>query len=166
MLWPDYYYESVFDIDYQALWDRGIRGLIFDIDNTLTAYDARGPSDETAALLSELAETGFGLCLLTNNTNRRLRDFNAELGLPGFANAMKPFPWATRKAVRALGVGREQAAIVGDQLFTDVWGGRNCGLLTVLVAPITQKDFAFVKFKRMLERRVLRGFFEGMGKTE
>lgn len=36
--YPYEYAQSVFQIDYQKLYDRGFRGIIFDIDNTLVHH--------------------------------------------------------------------------------------------------------------------------------
>ena len=159
MLEPDYYFESVFDITYENLWDKNIRGLIFDIDNTLTAFDEEKPSAETVNLLHRLHDMGFKLCLLTNNTKKRLEGFNKELALPGFASALKPFTKGIKKAMNEMEVKPCQSAIIGDQLLTDVWAGKNAGISTVLVKPITQRDFAFVKIKRLLENFMLKKFF-------
>ena len=160
MLKPDFYYGSVFDIDYDLLWGKNIRGLIFDIDNTLTAFDSKLPSMETVELLRELAKKGFRLALLTNNTNRRLARFNEELGIPGFANGLKPFSFGVKKALVAMEVNPAQAAIIGDQLFSDVWAGKNSGVVTVLVKPITERDFWFVKIKRVIENILLKRYYK------
>ena len=164
MLEPDFYFESVFKISYEKLWENNIRGLIFDIDNTLTAYDEKQPSPETVKLLGKLCDMGFRLCLLTNNTNRRLESFNENLKLAGFANALKPFSYGVKKALKKMEVTSSQAAIIGDQLLTDVWAGKRSGVMTVLVRPITQKDFAFVRFKRLIEKRMLKKFFAKLEK--
>ena len=159
MLDPDYYFESVFDISYEQLWEKNIRGLIFDIDNTLTAFDEEKPSNETSKLITRLQDMGFKICLLTNNTKRRLDGFNQNLGLSGFASALKPFTFGVKKAMKEMKVKPNEAAIIGDQLLTDIWAGKNAGITTVLVKPITQRDFAFVKFKRIIENRMLKKFF-------
>ena len=166
MLEPDYYFESVFEIPYGKLKEKNISGLIFDIDNTLTAYDEEKPSEKTKELLQNLHDMGFKICLLTNNTGRRLGRFNQELGLPGFASALKPFTFGLKKAMKTMEVGAGQTAIIGDQLFTDVWAGKNVGIVTILVKPITQKDFVFVNFKRIIEKRVLRKFFANLKQAE
>lgn len=160
MLKPDYYFGSVFEIEYDVLWEKGIRGLIFDIDNTLTAFDSKLPDDKTKKLLKELASKGFRLALLTNNTYRRLSGFNEELNLPGFANALKPLGFGIKKALGALGLNPAQAAIIGDQLFSDVWAGKNTGITTVLVKPITERDFWFVKIKRLFENLLLKRYYK------
>ena len=159
MLKPDFYYGSVFEIDYDLLWEKNIRGLIFDIDNTLAAFDSKLPGKETTELLRELAKKGFKLALLTNNTNRRLASFNKELDIPGFANALKPFSFGVKKALGAMGVEASHAAIIGDQLFSDIWAGKNGKVVTVLVKPITERDFWFVKIKRLIENMLLKGYY-------
>ena len=160
MLKPDYYFGSVHEIDYDALWGKNIRGLIFDIDNTLTAFDSRLPDSKTEKLLGELAARGFMLALLTNNTNKRLNRFNETLRLPGFANALKPFSFGVKKALDAMGMDASQAAIIGDQLLSDVWAGKNSGIATVLVKPITERDFWFVKIKRLIENQLLKRYYK------
>ena len=166
MLEPDYYYDSVFLIPYEEFLKKNIRGLIFDIDNTLTAFDERLPSPETALLLTRLKDIGFEICLLTNNTNKRLAGFNEGLRLPGFASALKPFSWGVRKAMAQMGTTPYETAIIGDQLLSDIWAGKNAGITTVLVRPVTDKDFLFVKVKRLLERCMLRKYFENLHKRE
>ena len=166
MLEPDYYFESVFEIPYEKFLEKNIRGLIFDIDNTLTAFDEAGPSAKTAELLQNLQGMGFKLCLLTNNTNRRLGSFNRDLKLPGFANALKPFAIGIKKAINQMEVETGQTAIIGDQLLTDIWAGKNAGIATILVKPITQRDFAFVRIKRIIENHLLKKFFAKLEQAE
>ena len=164
MLEPDYYFESVFEIPYEELWEKNIKGIIFDIDNTLTAYDEDKPSSNTKELLQKLQDMGFKLFLLTNNTKRRLGSFNQDLNLPGFASALKPFTFGVKRAMSIMEVAASQTVIIGDQLFTDVWAGKSAGIATILVKPITLKDFAFVKIKRIIENRMLKGFFAKLEK--
>ena len=164
MLEPDLYFESIFKIPYEELRGKSIRGLIFDIDNTLTAYDEKKPSDEVTKLLQNLISQGFKICLLTNNTNKRLNSFNENLKLPGFANALKPFSYGIKKALKEIELTPAQTAIIGDQLFTDVWAGKKNQLTTILVKPITLRDFAFVRFKRLLENYMLKKYFAKLKK--
>ena len=166
MLEPDYYFESVFEIPYEKLREKGIKGIIFDIDNTLTAFDEEKPNDETVKLLQKLQAMGLKLCLLTNNTSKRLSGFNKDLKLPGFASALKPFTVGVKKAMNEMGVKPNQTVIIGDQLLTDIWAGKNAGITTVLVKPISQRDFMFVKFKRIIENRMLKKFFANLEQAE
>jgi len=156
---PDFYYDTVFDVPYDQLWQNEIRGLIFDLDNTLAPYAESQPSAKTVALIKRLQRIGFKVSLLTNNTNKRLELFSKPLGLPGFANAAKPLTRGVRKAMKQMGTKKGYTAIIGDQILTDVWAGRNAGLKTILVKPISNKDFFFVRFKRMIEGWLLKKYY-------
>jgi len=162
MLIPDYYYDSVFHIPYDELWEKKIRGLIFDLDNTLTPFHEKLPPAKVVALMKKLEKMGFQVCLLTNNTPRRMKRFNEGMRLNGVANGLKPFTRGVRRAMQIMGTGRKQTVIIGDQLLSDVWAGKNAGIGTILVKPITEKDFFFVRMKRVVERFMLRKYFREM----
>ena len=156
---PDYYFDSVLDIPYENLWKQKIRGLIYDLDNTLAHFDKPQTPAKIAAMLTRLQRMGFRICLLTNNTRARLRQFD-HLGLDGIANAVKPFTRGVRAAMEKMGTKPAHTAIIGDQLFSDVWAGKNARITTVLVKPLTEKDFFFVRIKRVLERWYLRRYLK------
>jgi hypothetical protein len=156
---PDFYYESVFIIPYEELWKKNIRGLIFDIDNTLTRFDEKQPSAKIVALLKKLERMGFRLCLVTNNTNKRLRHFNENLDYPGIANAIKPLTRGLKYAMETMGTKPPHTVMIGDQLLSDIWAGKNAKVTTILVKPLSDKDFILVRWKRIIERRILRKFF-------
>ena len=156
---PDYYLDDVFLVPYEELWKKRIRGLIFDLDNTLAPYADKRPSAKVVALVKRLQRMGFRICLLTNNTNKRLDLFSGPLGLFGIANALKPFTRGVRQAMKHMGTKPGHTAIIGDQLLSDVWAGKNARITTILVKPLSEKDLIFVKFKRMLEGRLLRRYY-------
>jgi len=156
---PHYYYNTIFDIPYDELWQREIRGLIFDIDNTIAPYADNQPSAKTVALVKRLQRIGFKVCLLTNNTNKRLELFSKPLAVPGFANAAKPLARGVRKAMKEMGTKRGYTAIIGDQILADIWAGKSAGLTTILVKPITNKDLFLVRFRRMFETWLLKRYY-------
>ena len=156
---PDYYYDTVYDIPYDELWVSEIRNLIFDLDNTLAPYAETHPSAKIVALVKRLQRIGFKICLLTNNTNKRLERFTKPLGLPGIANAAKPLTRGVRKSMKQMGTKRSYTAIIGDQILSDIWAGKRAGVTTILVKPISNKDFFFVRFKRMIEAWLLKRYY-------
>jgi len=166
LLVPDYYHDSVFQIPYHELWQKKIRGLIFDIDNTLTPFDRDLPPAKIVALIKRLERNGFRICLLTNNTNGRLKRFNINLKLDGYANAAKPLTRGIRQCMKKMGTKPSHTAIIGDQLLSDVWAGKNAGITTILVKPITDRDFWFVHIKRVIERFLLRNYFAALKNNE
>jgi len=156
---PDYYLETVYDIPYEELWKNKIRGLIFDIDNTIAPYEEIRPSAKITALMKRLKRMGFQIALLTNNTNKRLDCFTKPMGLYGLANAIKPMTRGVKKTMKTMGTKPAHTAIIGDQLLTDVWAGKRAGTVTILVKPIADKDFITVRIKRLLESRLLKRYF-------
>ena len=49
--YPDEWLDSAYDIPYEQFYQKGMRGIIFDIDNTLVPHGA--PADERAVQLFE-----------------------------------------------------------------------------------------------------------------
>ena len=87
--YPDDWVDSAYQIDYEKIYDRGYRGLIFDIDNTLVPHGA--PADERAdRSFARLNNLGFSCCLLSNNQMERVSSFNEPIQVFFIENAHKP----------------------------------------------------------------------------
>ena len=128
---------SIFDIDPAALARRGITLLLADLDNTLVPYGVPEPTEAVRAWNRALEEAGVTLFVLSNNRHpQRPERFAHALGVPFLGHAGKPRPAGFRRAMEQMGRTPAQTAIVGDQIFTDILGGRNAGVLTLLVEPI------------------------------
>ncbi|MBE7032235.1 MAG: YqeG family HAD IIIA-type phosphatase [Ruminococcaceae bacterium] len=153
---PDIFAETVYDIDLDALKKEGIRGFVFDIDNTLVTYADPIATERVVNWLESLRKLGFKLYIVSNNDKERVRIFSESVNLPHYGKALKPLSRYLKKACRNMGITPGEAALVGDQLFTDIWGGNLLKMKTILVKPISEVEDGFVKFKRRFERRILR----------
>ena len=165
-LFPDHYYESVFEIPYRELRQQNIQALIFDIDNTLAPHNIRRPPVKTSDLLNRLQRMGFKVCLLTNNSKNRLTSFNEHLKLPAYHKGLKPMAGKAKKAMRIMGVTPDATALIGDQVFTDIWCGKRLKVKTILVKPISNKDFITVRIKRVLEKTVVSAYLKKQAQAE
>lgn len=154
---PDLYVQSVFTMDLGALSSRGVDTLLVDLDNTLLARNSGVVTDEAKQWVVRAKAAGFRICLVSNNWHERVSGVAAELGLELVAKAVKPLPFAFLIAVRKLGATRRRTATVGDQLFTDVLGGKLLGMTTVMVVPLTSSDLPHTLLLRRIERVVLAG---------
>ncbi len=151
---PDALAPGVQDLDFAALWAAGYRGLIFDIDNTLVPHGA--PADEASvALFARLRALGFQVWLLSNNGPDRIRRFNERIGAPFTDNARKPLPGACRRAVRAMGLARAQALVIGDQIFTDILCARLAGVDALMVRYVGYGSDPNPGKRRAVEERLL-----------
>ena len=128
---------SIFDIDPAALARRGITLLLADLDNTLAPYGVPEPAEAVRAWTRALEEARVTLFILSNNRHpQRPERFAHALGVPFLGHAGKPKPGGFLRAMERMGRTPAQTAIVGDQIFTDILGGRNAGVFTLLVEPI------------------------------
>ena len=153
-LYPDEYLDSTYQIDFDQLYKEGYRGIIFDIDNTLVPHGA--PADERAiSLFKHLKELGFSCMLLSNNKEPRVKMFNDAVHVKYIYKAGKPKPSGYRRAMKELGTDTSNTIFVGDQIFTDVYGARRCGMRTILVKPLHPKEEIQIVLKRYLEKIVL-----------
>jgi uncharacterized protein len=156
-LMPDYRIASVRELTPQRLDDLGLKNLLLDADCTLKRYRSEEPEPGVVEWLDALRQAGVGLCLVSNGLGERIGRFADSLGLPYVAKALKPLPFGCRRAMRKMGFHRETTAMVGDQLFADVWAGRWTGLTTFLVEPIhPEEERWFTRLKRGPERWILR----------
>lgn len=154
MFFPDTYVASTYVIDFEKLYEDGVRGLIFDIDNTLVPHGE--PADQRAvALFAKLKETGFECCLISNNQEPRVKMFNEKIQVNYVYNAHKPSVKNYFKAMGIMGTDQSNTVFIGDQLFTDVWGAKRSGIRNILVKPIYPKEEIQIVLKRYLEKIVL-----------
>lgn len=152
--YPDLMAPSAYEVNFRDYFEKGYRGVIFDIDNTLVPHGA--PADKRSIELIEgLKEMGFGVVLLSNNKEPRVKMFNDEVHASYIFKAGKPAKKGYQKAMEMMGTDTKTTLFVGDQLFTDVWGARNTGIFSILVSPIDKKEEIQIVLKRYLEKIVL-----------
>ena len=152
--YPDEYRVSSYVIPYQELYDKGYRGIIFDIDNTLVPHGA--PADKRAMeLFEKLKGIGFSSCLLSNNKEYRVKSFNETIQTNYIYDAGKPSTKNYKKAMTLMGTDTSNTLFVGDQLFTDIWGAKRTGIYNILVKPIHPHEEIQIVLKRYLEKIVL-----------
>lgn len=157
-LMPDRVFSTYRDVTPQLCRAHGIRAILSDIDNTLAPYEQDEPDGDILAWVESLRAAGVSVALISNNHASRVERFNAPLGLIAYADAGKPFGKHMRRAMAQLGCDAGNTAMLGDQLLTDALAGNLLGLRVWIVPPIRDKRTAFVRFKRRLERPVLRRY--------
>lgn len=146
--------ESAYMIDYDMLYKKGYRGLIYDIDNTLTEHGA--PATQRAKdLIEALKRKGFQICLLSNNKEERVKMFNEEIQVQYIYKAGKPSVKGYERAMELMDTTKENTVFIGDQLFTDVYGANRAGIVSYLVKPIAKREEIQIVLKRYLEKIVL-----------
>ena len=152
---PDYISNSIFDVNLAKLYEKGVRGIAVDIDNTLVPMKTREPGPEAVQWIENVRKAGFKVCILSNARKHRTGIFMEKLGVHGIGLAGKPGKRGYGKVAEHMGLPHDQCAILGDQLFTDIKGGAKAGFVTVLTKFLDSNEILFVRFKRRFEKRIL-----------
>jgi HAD superfamily phosphatase (TIGR01668 family) len=151
LLTPDACVNSIFNITPEGLSKRGIYGLILDIDNTLVATN-KDADRKVFDYIAVLKDHGIKAIIVSNARKKRVELFCTPLHIDYVYKAHKPLRKGFDLAYKKLGLPKEQIAIIGDQLFTDVLGGKLAGINTILLKPIDMDEPVFIKLKRVFER--------------
>ena len=153
--YPHDYVDSVFVLDYEKIFNKGFRAVIFDIDMTLVPHG----EDSTAqvdALFKEIHAQGLKTLLLTNNDEARVKRFIKKIDTLYICDAEKPNPKNYLKAVELLGIKKDEALFVGDQIFVDILGANKSGLANILVRYVTAHEEKNIGIRRWLEKIILK----------
>lgn len=155
---PAEFVKTIFQIKPKELKNRGIKAVITDLDNTLVEWDRPYATARIVEWFKEMEKHDMKVIIVSNNNEERVKAFSDPLDVPFIYKARKPLASAFKRAVKKLGVTREETVIIGDQLLTDVLGGNLAGFHTILVVPVAQSDGFFTRFNRMIERRIMSVF--------
>ena len=153
----DHAFRRTVDITPAFLKKHGIKGLILDVDNTLTTHDNPVPADGIVEWLDSMKANGIKLMIVSNNDAERVRLFADPLGLDFVSKSGKPLKRGYTAAMQKMRLTEKETAAVGDQLFTDVWGAKVAKITMLYVKPIELEPMkkVFIRFKRILEKPFL-----------
>ena len=155
MFFPDAYLDSVHEVDFKGFKEKGYKAILFDIDNTLVCHGAPA-TPKIIDFFGELQKMGYQAMVMSNNKEPRVKSFAEAVGGIGYVyKANKPAKKSYLYCMEQMGADASNTLFVGDQLFTDVWGAKRCGIHSVLVKPIDKKEEIQIVLKRYLERIIL-----------
>lgn len=155
---PDQHVKSIFDITPESLKAKGVKGIITDLDNTLVEWDRPYATPMLIEWFDHMRKNEILVTIVSNNNENRVRAFADPLQIPFIFQARKPMSRAFYKALKQMGLRKEETVVIGDQLLTDVLGGNRGGFHTILVVPVAQTDGFVTRFNRKVERRILNWF--------
>ena len=155
-IYPNAYLKKVQDINIEFLMKNNIKALILDVDNTLIDY-YKNLSEDVIKWASEMKGQGIKLYILSNtNKKEKVEMVAKKLDIPFRSFAKKPSKKGFKKVQNELQLQSNNIGVVGDQVFTDVIGGNRSKMFTILVDPVTPKDYWYTAWKRPIENIVKR----------
>lgn len=158
---PDFYLKNIFSITPEFLKNNNIKALLLDADNTLCIYHTDVPVDGVMEWIEEIKSSGIQLHILSNGKPGRLTTFSNNVNLPCFYMSLKPLPFKISKAIKTLGFQKNDVALVGDQMFTDILGGNLAGIKTIWLDYIQIEESKVFKFKRKIENMIKKNLIRG-----
>lgn len=154
---PTMYKKNIFEINYDKLKKMGVKCLVFDLDNTLATIDCLECPVETKKLINKL-QKDFKVFIISNNNRKRIEPYILELNIDGVNNALKPSCRGLRKIKEKYGFKKEEMAMIGDQIVTDILSGNRFDIITILVDPLGEKDLKITGFNRYLEDKIVNSY--------
>lgn len=160
--YPHEYVESVFSIDYNKLYNKGYKGIIFDIDNTLV-HHGESSTKEVDELFKTIHNIGLKTILLSDNSEERIKSFLENINSLYIHEANKPNTENFFKAVETLNIKREEAIVIGDQILRDIYGANKSGIDNILVKYMRYDNETKIGIRRNIEKIILK--FYGFSKS-
>ena len=155
--YPMIYQKTIHDINYQKLKKRGIKCLIFDLDNTIALIE-QDKVDEKTKRLFEVLEKDFKLIIISNNTRNRVEPYAKALKCDFVSFALKPLGYGYKRIQKKYNLKKEEMAMIGDQLVTDIHVGNRMTGCSILVEPLGKKDLKITSLNRLIEKLIFKHF--------
>ena len=155
MFIPDIYQKSIYTIDYKKLKKKGIKCILFDLNNTISSYENDYPTDNLRELMFEI-EKDFKVIIVSNSSKNRVRPFKEKLNIDSAFKAKKPLKNKFKKIMNLYNFKDTEIAMVGDSLLTDIYGGNKMNFTTILVNGISEEEPFFVRLERYVERKIIK----------
>ncbi|HHW03486.1 MAG TPA: YqeG family HAD IIIA-type phosphatase [Thermoanaerobacterales bacterium] len=156
MFCPDMYLDNIYDIDIEYIKKKNIKGLLIDLDNTLLPWNCCIIDQDLRDWVKKCKKYGLSLCIVSNNRARRINECAKELQIPAVTRAIKPRKKAFLKGLSILGIEKNQVAVIGDQIFTDIFGAKRMGIFAILVKPVCNREFVWTRLMRKFEGIILK----------
>ena len=147
---PRHIYPALTAIDPARLASEGVRLLMLDFDNTIVPYTTNDPTEEMHAWLKRAAESEIQICVVSNSKRGRVVEFCDKYGIDCITHAQKPFSRGIRACLRRYETEPRRAALVGDQIYTDVLGANCAGVRSILIPAIHNHNI-WLKLRHVAE---------------
>ncbi len=161
---PDIVLGRITEITPELLRELDVGALVCDLDCTLGDYESLVPDDFIIDWANALKASGIKLLVLSNNGPDRVAVFCDKLDVPYISYAKKPFKSGYIQAANKLGLLCGNIAMVGDKIYTDIWGAKRVGMKTLLVEPIGLNKRLHHKLRRLTEIPFIRASDRKRGK--
>lgn len=147
---PDMYQKNIYDINYELLKNKGIKCILFDLDNTIVPVKCDKPNKKIKEFFAYL-ERDFKIIIISNSNKKRLIPFKEGLNIDVAFSSRKPLKKKYLKIMKLYNYKEHEIAAIGDQLLTDIFGANRIGITSILINPIGDYEKFGTKINRFIE---------------
>ena len=139
----------IYKVSHSKLFELGITCLLIDVDGTLLSRNSNIIPNKVKKWIIKSKKI-FNLYLISNNpSKKRINKIGEELGIDYKYRALKPRMKSTLEVINILNKDKNNIAIVGDRIFTDIIVGNRCNIKTILIQRLNKKGLP-LKFNATL----------------
>ena len=139
----------IYKVPHSELYKLGITCLLIDVDGTLLSRNSNAIPNKVKDWIVKSKEI-FDLYLISNNpSKKRINKIGTELGINYKYRALKPCIKSTLEVINNLNKDKNNIAIIGDRIFTDIVVGNRCKIKTILIQRLNKKGLP-LKFNMTL----------------
>ncbi|MEE1186887.1 MAG: YqeG family HAD IIIA-type phosphatase [Acutalibacteraceae bacterium] len=146
------------DITAEYLKSIGVKGVALDADNTMSEHHSQIPLEGAPEWIEYLKSNHIKVLMVSNAKSERVLPFAKKLGVDYIHLALKPLPFGFVRAAKRMGINKNELAVIGDQIFTDMIGANIIKAKALLVTPIKAEDKLSFKIRRNLENKLLKKY--------
>ena len=150
-LLPKAIFHRLTDVTPEYLHAHGRKLLMLDFDNTMLPYTSKVPTPELLRWIDGMKRGGITLCVVSNSHKPKSPAFCKTHNIGCITHSKKPGGRGIRKCLARYGVSPDEAALAGDQIYTDVLGANRAGAMSILVKPIHLHNF-WLKLRHAAEQ--------------
>lgn len=154
----NYHAPSIFDIDIKFFATLNIKAVLCDLDNTLDQYNVLRPTSRVIKLKEELESKNIQLIIVSNNREKRVKQYAEILNCKFLSSAHKPYKKRLLAFLKANNLEKEDVILVGDQLLTDMKLAKNAQVKSILTEPISKKDQFVTHFNRLIDKPLRKSY--------
>ncbi|KGG15182.1 MULTISPECIES: YqeG family HAD IIIA-type phosphatase [unclassified Prochlorococcus] len=124
------------NISHSAIISKGINSLLLDVDGTILPRSDVVIHSSVKEWIRK-AKSYFDIHLISNNpSKKRISNIANQLNLSFAYKASKPRVKELVNYINKTSKNKNEIAIIGDRIFTDILAGNRLGIYTILVNPI------------------------------
>lgn len=144
--------QNIYEIPLGFFQSNGFKGVLLDLDNTLDNPYRKKASSKAKEKIRELRDAGLFVAIVSNNTDKRIKNYLGDVTIDGFlSSSKKPSPARINGFLKAEGLDPASVVMIGDQVFTDYLASQRCDLAFILTERLSRRELPWTYFNRFKE---------------